>query len=254
MKKIMIIILLVFGIAFLNSETIKYSFSAVRKTLATDYAGFYTPENMRALVFTMAAGGLLANTNVDMRVQKWYQDDVRSQKTDDYNIVFKELGNGKILIPLFLSSTLIFENFRGTKTDNIFGEWSRRNLRSFLVGAPIMLTLQVVTGASRPNETISNWNPMKDDNGVSGHAFMGAVPFINAAEMTDILPLKILFYSGSFLTGYSRINDNRHYLSQSVLGWFMAYLSSTNLTGKDHFSVSSSYIKNDVMITAEYRF
>jgi membrane-associated phospholipid phosphatase len=189
-----------------------------------------------------------------MRVQKWYQDDVRSQKTDDYNIVFKELGNGKILIPLFLSSALIFENFRNTKTDHIIGEWSRRNLRSFLVGAPIMLTLQVVTGASRPNETISNWNPFSDDNGVSGHAFMGAVPFLNAAEMTDNLSLKLLFYSGSFLTGYSRINDNKHYLSQTVLGWFMAYLSSTNLTGKDHFSVSSSYIKNDVMITAEYRF
>ena len=92
-----------------------------------------------------------------------------------------------------------------------------------------MLAMQMLTGASRPGETDdgSTWKPFQDNNGVSGHSFIGAVPFLCAAKMTDDPLWKAAFYAGSTLAGLSRINDDRHYTSQVFLGWWMAYLAAT---------------------------
>ena len=252
MKKIITSFLLL-SLCLLYSKAEKYNFSDLKKIVINDYKQFYSSENLQTLFITMAVGGILANTSADEKIQSWYQNDIRCQQTDNYNKIFKEFGNGKISIPLFFVSAAVCENFRNTKA-NILGEWSRRNLRSFLTGTPLLLTLQVITGGSRPYESASCWNPLNDNNGVSGHSFMGAVPFINAAEMTTKKPLKILFYSGSFLTGYSRINDNKHYFSQVVIGWILAYLSCENLFAKNDFQFQTEFLKNHPTIKIVYKF
>ena len=50
-----------------------------------------------------------------------------------------------------------------------------------------MLIMQSTTGTSRPGEMDAKpaWKPLNDMNGVSGHAFIGAIPFLSAAQMTD---------------------------------------------------------------------
>ena len=92
-----------------------------------------------------------------------------------------------------------------------------------------MLGLQLLTGAGRPDETheSSEWQPFQDNNGVSGHSFMGAIPFMSAAKMTDNLWLKGSLYAASTIPGISRINDDRHYFSQVMLGWWLAYLAES---------------------------
>ncbi len=91
-----------------------------------------------------------------------------------------------------------------------------------------MLAMQLLTGASRPGENLSgsHWKPFQDSNGVSGHSFMGAIPFLTAAMMTEDPALKALFYAGSALVPLSRINDAAHYPSQALLGWAMAYVAA----------------------------
>ena len=88
-----------------------------------------------------------------------------------------------------------------------------------------MLAMQRLSGASRPGETDhgSHWKPFDDDNGVSGHAFVGAVPFLTIARMSKNSIIKYLFYGLSGLTAWSRVNDNKHYVSQAVLGWYMGW-------------------------------
>jgi hypothetical protein len=107
------------------------------------------------------------------------------------------------------------------------GDFGTRTIRAYGVGAPPMLFMQTALGASRPGETRyrSRWKPLDDSNAVSGHAFVGAVPFITAAKMTEDPLLKGGLYFCSTLTGWSRVNDNRHYLSQAWLGWWMAFLA-----------------------------
>lgn len=93
-----------------------------------------------------------------------------------------------------------------------------------------MLLNQRLLGASRPNEENgSKWSPFADSNGVSGHSFMGAIPFISAAKLVNKPSMKVLLYFGSTLCGISRINDNSHYFSQAFLGWYTAY-SAVNST------------------------
>jgi membrane-associated phospholipid phosphatase len=88
-----------------------------------------------------------------------------------------------------------------------------------------MLLLGAVLGSSRPKGNDSHWPFYHDANGVSGHTFMGAVPFLTAAAMTENQFLKVPLFLGSFLTGWARINDDRHFFSQVALGWWMAYLA-----------------------------
>ena len=92
-----------------------------------------------------------------------------------------------------------------------------------------MLLMQRVTGASRPGESNSgsHWRPFHDCNGVSGHAFMGAVPFLCAGKMTDEIPFKVAFYAASVFPCVQRIVSDKHYISQTFLGWTMAYVAAT---------------------------
>jgi membrane-associated phospholipid phosphatase len=102
-------------------------------------------------------------------------------------------------------------------------------LRSFIVGGPAVLVLQRVLGATRPEVHThgSRWVPFYAANSVSGHAFVGGISFINAAMITDNVPLKSALYAASVLPAWSRVIQDKHYLSQAILGWWMAYLSAS---------------------------
>ncbi len=118
---------------------------------------------------------------------------------------------------------------------DIGGEFGCRTAREYLVEAPPVLLMQAMLGGSRPGETgvDSQWKPFDDNNAVSGHAFIGAVPFITAAQMTENRALRSLFYLGSTCPAWSRVNDDAHYLSQVLLGWYMAYLACQCVTGTE---------------------
>ena len=115
--------------------------------------------------------------------------------------------------------------------------------RAYLVGGLALLAAQRLTGASRPGETNyqSSWKPFNDDNGVSGHALIGAVPFLTVAKMCeDKKVIKSICYLLSSVTAWSRINDNAHYTSQAVLGWYLAWetTDAVNSQGEKEQSVT----------------
>jgi membrane-associated phospholipid phosphatase len=109
----------------------------------------------------------------------------------------------------------------------VFGEFASRTTRAYLVGTPTLLLTQSIIGAGRPifDDPTSRWQPFKYDKGVSGHAFVGAMPFITLAQMSDNFWLKTGFYTCSTFTAWSRFNDGAHYFSQCLGGWYLAYLS-----------------------------
>jgi hypothetical protein len=184
-----------------------------------DYKNFYlSKDSLIQLGIGLGCAGILANTSMDGDIQEFYQDNVRSDATDDLSKVLKVPGDFFITPPILLGTYLLF---KGSSA----GEWAQKSLRALIVGAPAGLLLQRATGASRPSEGDSKWRPFDDANGLSGHAFIGAVPFITAAKMNENPYMKGLLYGLSFLPGLSRINDNQHYFSQSALGWYLAYLS-----------------------------
>jgi hypothetical protein len=191
----------------------------------SDHEQFYSAGPLRDLSLGLLGAWLLANSEADVEVQDWYRDRVRTAATDDLSGWVKPLGNGRITVPALSGALLAGVLLRRVPAGRTLTRWSGRSLRALALGAPPLLFLQVATGGSRPRENDSRWRPFEDDNGVSGHSFVGAVPFLSAAAMTESRPLKALFYSGSTLCGLSRINDDAHYLSQAAMGWWVAYLS-----------------------------
>lgn len=175
----------------------------------------------------VGGAGILANTSIDGDIQKYYQDDIRDESTDSMSKILKAPGEFFFTIPLLVGTRFFLK-------DTPAGEWAQKSLRAMIVGAPAGLIMQRVTGASRPSEGNSKWKPFKDGNGLSGHAFVGAVPFITAARMNDDQYLKGMFYGLSILSGLSRINDNKHYFSQIAFGWSLAFLSCNAVDKTDH--------------------
>ncbi len=195
--------------------------------ICRDYSHYYSGRTLRDLGLGIALAAPLANTSMDHDFRDWWQDDVRSSGTDRAAEFWKVFGEGGIFIPAMACLSLAGHALEDRPVFNLAGDFGDRATRAYLVGAPPVLLMQVLLGASRPGETRhdSQWRPFADSNAVSGHAFLGAVPFITAAQMTDNRMAQAALYLGSACTGWSRINDDAHYLSQAVLGWYMAYLA-----------------------------
>ena len=198
-----------------------------KQNVRQDYINYYSWNNLRDLALGFAVASPIANTSLDGGFRDWYQDDVRSKGTDDAARFFKTFGEGQIFIPSFALLAVTGQYFADRPLLGTAGDYSGRVTRAYLVGAPPMLLMQYVTGAGRPGESEhgSYWQPFSDNNGVSGHAFMGSIPFITAARMVENPFAKATLYGLSTFTGWSRINDDDHYLSQVVLGWWMGYLA-----------------------------
>lgn len=204
-----------------------------------DQKNFYSPESLTLLGGGLVVGGAMANTSFDREIQKHFQSSVRGASSDDwFNSLHssKELGNGKYTLPIFATAWAAGELFPDNALAETSGRWGERSIRGFVVGAPPLILMQHLTGGSRPTETseTSEWHPLRDNNGISGHAFMGSLPFITAAKMTDNPGYKFLFYAGSTLAPLSRVNDNAHYPSQVALGWWMAYLAASAIDATDN--------------------
>lgn len=230
----------------------------LKNTVYKDYRNFYSRENLGRLGIGIGIAGVVSNTPIDEEIQEWYHESLRSKSTNNFSEIVKPFGGKTLTVPVYLVSALLGEITDNTRLGSTIGEWGSQSLRTILVGVPPLLFLQRVLGASRPGESDSHWQPFKDDNAVSGHSFMGAVPFITAAKMTDNLYLKYSLYLGSTLCGVSRINDDAHYFSQAALGWWLAYLATAGVeqtkTEKEQAVSTPALINNGIGMTVMFHF
>jgi len=198
----------------------------------TDFGNFYLdPSNLIRLGIGLAGAGLFANTNMDQQIRDKYQEDLRSDGTDRIAKIAKVPGEGLVAVPLYIGAYGAGIFFRNPAME----EWAQRSFRATAVGIPAVFFLQNAIGSGRPPDGGSEWRPFQDNEGVSGHAFIGGIPFITAARMSDNPYAKGAFYGLSILPGLSRINDDYHYFSQAAMGWYLAYLScrATQKTDKE---------------------
>lgn len=219
MPIIFIFILLSFvpGLSFAAGlDGLKPAISVIEK----DYRAFYLDGTvMGSLGIGVLGAGVLANSSADREAHEYFQDNLRSGATDAFSDAARVPGDVLVAIPLLFGTYFLSE-------DGAVKSWAGDSLRALFVGAPAGLFIQYATGAARPEEGGSGWKPFRGNNGLSGHSFVGAVPFITAARRQESAGMKALFYGLSVLPGLSRMNDEKHYLSQTALGWWLAYLST----------------------------
>ena len=202
-----------------------------------DYRNFYSCDSLVCLTAAFGAGALMANTGFDTTMQTAWQQSVTPTDLGTFFSDCKPLGEGRYALPVFGVAAITGIILEGNPSGDIIGEWGSRSLRMFVVGAPPLYVLQLATGASRPVDGYgSQWHMFNDNNGVSGHAFIGAIPFLAAAEMVENPWAKGGLYVCSTFTGLSRMTDNAHYPSQVFLGWYLAFASSVAVSRTEmHF-------------------
>jgi hypothetical protein len=191
-----------------------------------DHRQFYSPLGLGVLAAGIAGAAPLANGSADQDVHDWYQQRIKRQALDPLSDVFNYGGQAWFVVPLSLELMALNGRFgEDWQHDGGVLEWGNRSLRAIAIGYPPVVSLYGLLGASRPDRNDSAWHPFEDFHGVSGHTFIGAIPWLTAAAMTDNWLLKAPLAAGSFLTGWSRLHDDRHYFSQIALGWWIAALS-----------------------------
>ena len=206
----------------------------VLRRVGSDFRNLYSCDMALNYGVALAGGAVLANTSLDQHFSEWYQKDVRSSGTDDSAKFWKYFGEATVWVPIFAVTAVSYRFYEQSNWNKrnercLLGEYAARTTRGYLVGVPALWTFQSLLGSERPvqgNEKGSYWHPFHADKGVSGHAFIGAMPFITAAQMVENPWVKGVFYAGSLLPAWSRVNDDAHYLSQVILGWYLAYLSA----------------------------
>lgn len=231
------------------------------RDLAMDYKNYYSLRNGLRFLIALGIAAPLANTEADMKIHEWYQDKIRSSGTDDFAAFWKNFGDGRILLPVAGGLTLIAlatdEKFGWM--DQVVGEYGKNMARSYLVGVIPVIFMQNLLGGDRPSEGSTNWTPFHNDHAVSGHAYVGATPFIMAAKMSDNVWLKVLFYTCSTFPAWSRINDGCHSLSQVGLGWFMAYMAcdavmETNYTRVANYAITPIFSGDTIGVNFMLKF
>jgi hypothetical protein len=231
-----------------NSGGLFSSPSQFLGTVSEDYEHLYlSPERLVQFGVAFGAGAVMANTNMDGSIQDWFQGHVRSDSSDQVSKVAKVFGEGLYVIPVSLVAAVLGDRLSEEGETSLIGTWGQRASRAYLAGGPLLLLSQWATGGSRPNEDDSHWRPFHDNNGVSGHAFIGAVPFLTAGRMCEDNPLaRYLLYAASALPALSRVNDNAHYSSQAFLGWFIAWEATSAVVQTDR---SDRHVSLAPMIT-----
>lgn len=207
--------------------------------VAEDYRNFYSCENLTCLTAVFGAGALMANTGFDQTVQTAWQQSVKPSDLGTFFSGCKDIGEGRYALAVFGTAAATGYLFEGRPAGDVVGAWGERSLRIFVVAGPPVYALQWATGASRPDESSagSRWKAFQDNNGVSGHAFVGAIPFLAAAGMVENPWAKGGLYVCSTFAAFSRVTDNAHYPSQVFLGWSLAVAGSLAVDHTDfHFA------------------
>src|SRR5512141_1704722 len=198
--------------------------SRIIETEKTDFGNFYLDRaNLTRLGIGIAGAAVFANTGMDRYIRNKYQDDLRSNATDDATKIFNISGSevGLVLAPAYLGAYGAGKLLH----NSTMVEWAKNSFRAPVVGGPALLLVAAATGGDRPGEGDSKWGAFNNFHGVSGHTYFSAIPFITAAKMSENPYQKAIFYGISTFPGLGRINDDKHYFSHVALGWYLAYLS-----------------------------
>ena len=194
------------------------------------------------LAAATAAAGILAYSGADEACERLHSGTLRNGGTDLAARVLKPLGDRF----WFLNWLMVGAVDAWFKTSS-FSRWGRRNFEAMVVGLPTLWTVQRGLGANRPSSDDANprWRPLAADNSASGHAFMAAVPWLNLARRTGAGSWRGAARLGSILTGWSRINDRKHYLSQVILGWTIAWNATAAVADDDGAVKAPATMRND---------
>lgn len=137
------------------------------------------------------------------------------------------LGNVRYVGPTLLAGTL---SGAALGYDGLEGV-SWRALESTALGAAVTLVLKSAVGRRRPDvapNTPFSFRPLsfKGNSFPSGHTTIAFALATSLASETKDHWSDALFYAGGMLTAFARINDDKHWLSDTIVGAAVGIVSA----------------------------
>ena len=202
----------------------------------------YSRRSFLRLGGAVTVAGVLAYSGADQAVEEIHSGTLRSAGTDRFAHLVNPFGER-----FWFLNWLLVGVVDAWIRSGPFSRWGRSNFEAMAVGLPVLWTVQRGLGANRPSDEGPDprWRPMADDNAASGHAFIAAIPWLSLARRTGNVPTRWMARAASTLTGWSRINDRKHYLSQVILGWTIAWNAVEAVHGDDSPATTAEISKGN---------
>ena len=185
-----------------------------------------------------ALGGITATMALDQPIQRFAQKH-RSKTSDDISKVFRQEGE-----PIYYASVSLGVLALGVVAGNAdLQRAGGRMVAAVGVAGIVMGGSKMLVGRSRPNEGVGafKFHPftsLKDSAGIqtrgsmpSGHTTAAFAIATSLADDIHSIPVQVALYTFAFGTGYSRINDNRHWFSDTVAGALLGITSAKLVNG-----------------------
>lgn len=191
--------------------------------------GVYSRRTFLRLGGAVAGSAVLVYSGADTAADAWIRDHGRNATTRSLSEHLKQFGEPYWAF-VWVALALV-DRFVGRSTVGRFG---RQCMQATAFGLPILWSTQRILGGSRPTDDPQSprWAPFEDENAASGHTFIAAVPWIVWLRTSPTPWVKTLAGVLSPATGWSRMHDRKHYLSQVVLGWVIAWQAVDGVIGR----------------------
>jgi membrane-associated phospholipid phosphatase len=247
------IVLLVLGLG--------HSYTALAISLQTfvnqtvdDYQYYYRGNLLPSTALLFGTSGISANTPLDTHINHSWQPHrttVLNKTLDPFNMI----GGAKIFIPFYFLFSFT-DSLYESETTHAISLWGNHAARIIILGGPQQAVFTHFLGSQRPEQGDSHWHLFKGKRAVSGHAFYGAAPLLSLAKNSDTPWVRYTFYTLSTLPGVARLNQNKHYFSQVLAGWGLAYLSSKTVqqTSKQQISYAVVPENHFLLFSARLKF
>jgi membrane-associated phospholipid phosphatase len=193
-----------------------------------------TPDSLHSIQWWeagLAVGGVTVLILVDQSVKEWAQER-RSQGTDGAADIFRLAGQPEVwaAVPAVIVGAGLIS---GSEHTTAVGA---RALGSALLAGAVEVSLKTALGRRRPNEpNVSEWDfiPFSGNDAMpSGHTTIAFAFATSLADDLDPIWAKVGLYTLAAGTGWSRINDNKHWFSDTVGGAIVGFTSAKLVSGR----------------------
>ncbi len=178
----------------------------------------------------LAVGGISALLLLDPPVQRYAQDN-RGTGSDDVASVVRHFGEPEVYVTVTLGLAVAG---LAAGDSRLVGSAKRVGASLLLAGVTTSVG-KIVLGRARPEETLdaTSFSPFSGQDAMpSGHTTMAFALATSLADEIHRTWASVGLYGLATAVGWSRINDNRHWLTDVVSGALVGITSAKLVSGR----------------------
>jgi len=235
-------VIIPYGVLLYKSGLNKF-FSNLQQLLTNNY---------KFIAGSLIVSGVLANTGLDKKIMQLWKSFFKDKKHFHQFLQYaKKIGDHSIIYAWILLSIMVLKEKLQKGEGDVVYDTAFQAVLNYGAGFILQGLGALGLGSGRPiHGNPSEWRPCQKKksksaasqelsqvseeptepcrHGVSGHAFVGAFPFLLLAETTESELAKRLLELSSVWTGLSRIDSDSHYPSQVLLGLTLAKMTASH--------------------------